>query len=202
MKNRLVIGLTGNIATGKSTIMQLAAAHGADIIDADRVAHGILTLPAVKDAIAAAFGSGVFADDGTVNRRALGRIVFSDAAALEKLEHITHPAVRAQIMHHIDTSSATILMVEAIKLLEGPLHTVCDQIWVTFCSPYVQIERLKLYRGLTQDEAEARVAAQGSQEEKIARADVVFDTNGPLSATEAQFERAWRMLIAENDWLR
>lgn len=191
---KIVIGLTGNIATGKSTVMQLAAARGADTIDADKVAHGILAQPAVQDAIRATFGDGVFSADGHVNRAALGQIVFSDPSALQKLEQITHPAVRAHIRQQIADSSATIVMVEAIKLLEGPLHTACDTIWVTTCAPETQIDRLIAYRGLSRVDAEIRVRAQAPQADKIARADVVIDTDGPFSETKAQFERAWATL--------
>lgn len=196
MKHKIIVGLTGNIATGKSTIMQLAAAHGAETIDADKVAHSVLKQAVVKHDIRLLFGAGVFAPDGEVDRAALGKIVFSDAAHLRALEAITHPAVRRQIAAQIAASHAPVVFVEAIKLLEGPLKDAVDQIWVTFCSPYTQIERLTRYRGLTIDEARQRVQAQGAQEAKIAAADVVIDTNGELSATQAQFEQAWAQLLA------
>lgn len=186
-----IIGLTGNIATGKSTVMALAQQRGADTIDADKVAHDVLTFDQVKVAIRDTFGDKVFDADGAVMRKALGEIVFSRIDLLQKLEEITHPAIRQTIVERMQASTASVLIVEAIKLLEGPLHTYCDQIWVTFCSPYMQIERLKQYRGLSQVEAEMRVNAQPAQHDKLLKADVVIDTNESLSATEAQFAAAW-----------
>lgn len=193
---RIVIGLTGNIATGKSTVMQLAADRGAATIDADKVVHAVLRSTSVKDAIRAAFGDDVFDGNGEINRRALGTIVFNDPAALRKLEGITHPATRAEILRRIDASSATVVMLEAILLLEGPLHTHCDTIWVTTCTRATQIARLQRYRGFSREDAARRVDAQAPQAEKVARADVVIDTEGSVQDTERQFERAWRALPA------
>jgi dephospho-CoA kinase len=85
-------------------------------------------------------------------------------------------------------------MLEAILLLEGPLHEFCDQIWVTTCSAETQLQRLQTYRNMPEDQARQRIAAQAPQADKIARADVVIDTNGAMDATVAQFEQAWREL--------
>lgn len=196
----LIVGLTGNIATGKSVLMRLAAEKGALTIDADQVVHAILRQDAaVQAAIQAAFGPEMLQPDGSINRTALGQVVFSDPARLRQLESIVHPVVRRQILEQVRHSDAPIIFIEAIKLLEGPLKEVCDYIWVTFCSPYTQIERLKRYRGLDERNARQRVEAQSSQLDKIAQADVVIDTNGEMSATVAQFETAWRTLKLDKD---
>ncbi|MBW7959001.1 MAG: dephospho-CoA kinase [Candidatus Promineofilum sp.] len=195
MNRRIIIGLTGNIATGKSAVMKLAAEHGALVIDADRVVHELLQRDEdIQTAVVAAFGPEVRLPDGRIDRAAVGRIVFGDEQALRRLEDILHPAVREEIARRVATSEAPIVMIEAIKLLEGPLAAVCDQVWVTTCSRATQLERLRVCRGMDDASAVARVEAQSPQEEKIGRADVVIHTDGLMSATQEQFEVAWSNL--------
>jgi len=193
--SRRVIGLTGNIATGKSAVMRLAAEHGALTIDADRVVHDLLDGDAaIQAAVAEAFGPAVRRADGRIDRAALGRLVFGNPAALRRLEGLLHPATRAEIARRVAAAEAPVVMIEAIKLLEGPLAAACDEVWVTTCARATQLERLRVCRGLDEAAAVTRVDAQSPPEEKIARADVVIYTDGPLSATEEQFEAAWRAL--------
>ena len=195
MNRRIIIGLTGNIATGKSAVMKLAAEHGALVIDADRVVHELLQRDEdIQTAVVAAFGPEVRLPDGRIDRAAVGRIVFGDEQALRRLEDILHPAVREEIARRVATSEAPIVMIEAIKLLEGPLAAVCDQVWVTTCSRATQLERLRVCRGMDDASAVARVEAQSPQEEKLGRADVVIHTDGLMSATQEQFEAAWSNL--------
>ena len=195
MNRRIIIGLTGNIATGKSAVMKLAAEHGALVIDADRVVHELLQRDEdIQTAVVAAFGPEVRLPDGRIDRAAVGRIVFGDEQALRRLEDILHPAVREEIARRVATSEAPIVMIEAIKLLEGPLAAVCDQVWVTTCSRATQLERLRVCRGMDDASAVARVEAQSPQEEKIGRANVVIHTDGLMSATQEQFEAAWSNL--------
>jgi dephospho-CoA kinase len=192
---RRIIGLTGNIATGKSAVMRLAAERGALTIDADRIVHELLDGdPAIQEAVVAAFGPVVRRPDGRINRAALGRVVFDDAAALRRLESILHPAVRGEIARRVADAAAPVVMIEAIKLLEGPLAELCDRIWVTTCSRETQLARLRVCRGLDESAATARVDAQNPQAEKIARAHMVIHTDGLLRETEAQFEAAWSAL--------
>lgn len=194
LADKTIIGLTGNIATGKSAVMRLAAAQGALTIDADRVVHRILAGDtAVQQQIAAAFGDDVLDADGQIIRPALGQIVFNDPNALVRLEQIVHPAVHQRVLAQIHTCPEAVIMIEAIKLLEGKLHTICAQVWVTTCTRERQLERLQICRGLDVATAVTRIDAQAPQAAKIARADVVIDTNGLMTATQAQFERAWRM---------
>lgn len=199
MSRQIIIGLTGNIATGKSAVMKLAAERGALIIDADRVVHDLLRQDEnIRQSITDTFGPGVRLPDGQINRVALGRVVFSDEQQLQKLEDILHPAVREEIARRVATAVATahvpVVMIEAIKLLEGPLAAVCDQIWVTTCSRVTQLERLRVCRGMDDESAVARIDAQPPQEDKIARADVVIHTDGLMTATQEQFERYWAVL--------
>jgi dephospho-CoA kinase len=192
MSRRVIIGLTGNIATGKSAVMRLAADRGALTIDADKVVHDLLEADAaVRQAVVDAFGSGVQRADGRIDRTALGAIVFQNPAALTRLEGMLHPATRLEIARRVQVAAVDVVMIEAIKLLEGPLAEVCDQVWVTTCPPAVQLERLRVCRGLDEAAALARITAQRPQSEKIDRADVVIDTSGLMQDTQVQFEKAW-----------
>jgi dephospho-CoA kinase len=193
--SKLLIGLTGNIATGKSAVMRLAAGHGALTIDADKVVHDILANdPTVQAAIAVAFGSQVRKPTGQIDRAALGQIVFGDPEALRDLEAMLHPAVRVEIGRRLRESDARIVMIEAIKLLEGGLAQMCHQVWVTRCPQTLQIDRMRICRGMDMEGAVARIKAQPPQEEKVALADVVIDTGGLMRDTERQFELAWQRL--------
>jgi dephospho-CoA kinase len=193
--DKLIIGLTGNIATGKSTVMRFAAEQGALTLDADKIVHQIMDSdPAIRRAIANKFGANIQRPDGRINRAALGAIVFRDADALRSLEGIMHPAVRANIEATIEASETAVIMVEAIKLLEGPLADICDQLWVTDCQRIHQIDRLMVCRGLDWETAVMRVNAQPSQEAKVARADVVIETDGTIADSRSQFEMAWERL--------
>ncbi|MDX1665516.1 MAG: dephospho-CoA kinase [Candidatus Promineifilaceae bacterium] len=193
--NKTIVGLTGNIATGKSAVMRMAAEKGALTLDADQIVHDILEGDAsMQAAIAVAFGPDVRRLDGSIDRAALAEIVFSDAEALRDLELMLHPAVRQQIQQRIDESDHEVVMVEAIKLLEGELVELVDEVWVTRCPRRLQIERLMVCRGMDGETAALRVRAQNPQEAKVARADVVIDTDGTMASTQAQFEMAWEQL--------
>ena len=193
---RIVVGLTGNIATGKSAVMRLAAEQGALTLDADKLVHEILDGDtAVQNAIVTTFGLAVRRDDGRIDRAALGQIVFADAAALQRLEAIVHPAVRALLVRRIANSSAPVIMIEAIKLLEGALRAMCQQIWVTDCTVERQLQRLQICRGLDEETAMIRIKAQSPAALKTAAADVVIDTNGLMDDTVAQFAVGWAALL-------
>jgi dephospho-CoA kinase len=196
VSGKIIIGLTGNIATGKSAVMRLAAERGALTIDADKVVHEILNSDtAVQAEIVETFGESVLAGDGRINRAALGKIAFNDDQALLKLEQILHPRVTSRILNLIQESAADVVMIEAIKLLEGTLWTICREIWVTTCSYERQLQRLEVCRGMETAVAEARINAQSPAQEKIARADVVIDTDGLMRETERQFSAAWSRLV-------
>jgi dephospho-CoA kinase len=211
-----IIGLTGNIACGKSTVLELLREHGAHVLDADRVTHE-LQAPGqpVYHAIVAEFGAGILsAPGGPIDRRALGAIVFADPAALRRLEQIVHPAVRERIMSWLESVGdggqaqrrgelrmgvgaphPPIAVIDAIKLLEGGWKQICDAVWVVTCPPEQQLARLISTRGMREDEARARIAAQPPQADKVAQADVVIDNSGSLEATRRQVEAAWQALL-------
>lgn len=196
--NKTIIGLTGNIATGKSAVLRMAAQRGALVLDADKLVHEIMDNDtSMQAAIAVAFGSEVRRPDGRIDRPALAAIVFSDPQALRDLENMMHPAVRQELDRRVNESEAAVVVVEAIKLLEGELAALCDQVWVTNCSPRTQIERLMVCRGMDSETAALRVQAQNPQEEKVARADVVIDTSGTMADTARQFEAAWEAMLAQ-----
>lgn len=195
---RKVIGLTGNIGTGKSTVLAMLRALGADVIDADRVAHEVMRPGAAAyQGIVDAFGPDILAPDGAIDRIKLGARVFREAAALQRLEAIVHPAVFAAIQALLAASQAPVVVIEAIKLLEAGLSvTLCDTVWVVTATHEQQVERLMRTRGLSQPEAEMRIQAQPPQEEKVKRADRVIDNRGTLAETAAQVEAAWQALLA------
>jgi dephospho-CoA kinase len=190
--DKYLVGLTGNIATGKSAVLKMAAEREALILDADQIVHNILDGDHfVQEAVVALFGPEIQLPDGRIDRAAVAEIVFNDPDALVALERIMHPAVRRRLFEQIDLSPNQIVFIEAIKLLEGGLADECEEIWVTRCPQETQIERLVAFRAMDRDEAFTRVNAQSPQAEKVALADVVIDTAGTLDDTEAYFNLAW-----------
>jgi dephospho-CoA kinase len=186
-----VIGLTGNIGCGKSTVARMLAERGARVIDADRVYHDLIAGPGeLPDLIVAAFGDSVRAFDGSIDRRALGQIVFADPAALRRLEEITHPYVGRRVWSILSAEQPRLAVIEAIKLLEASWRNRCDQIWVVTCDADQQVKRLARSRGLSADDVALRARAQSSQAEKARQADVVIDNSGSLDETRRQVESA------------
>jgi dephospho-CoA kinase len=197
MSARYVIGLTGNIASGKSLVARMLAERGADVVDADRVAHETL-LPGTDEtaAIAQRFGPGVIGADGAVDRPSLGRIVFGDPVALADLEAIVHPGARRRILRRVADSTSAVAVIEAIKLLEGPLVDHVNAVWVVTAPRESRIRRLVEDRGMAPDEAARRVDAQNPEDEKVRRADVVITNDGSLDELRHQVEAAWASLQA------
>lgn len=193
-----VIGLTGNIGCGKSAVAGMLRRLGADFVDADTIVHELLAAGTpVTAQVVRRFGEAVLKPDGAVDRPALARIVFADPRALRDLERITHPAVRKVIDHRLATSTAPVVVIEAIKLLESGLHLLCDQVWVVTCPEETQVERLVASRGMLREDALRRIRAQPPQAEKVARADVVIDNGGDLEQTWQQVKAAWERLTSE-----
>ncbi len=194
--SKTLIGLTGNIACGKSTVLRQLAALGAHTIDADSLIHSILRkggdayTPVVEE-----FGEGIVGEGREIDRRALGRIVFSDPAKLRRLEEIEHPIVRRIIEEGVRGASEPIVVLDAIKLIESGWADKCDAVWIVTCPRKQQIERLMRTRGYSSEEAELRIDAQSAQEDKVARADVVIDNSGTLEETRKQVLDAWGTTI-------
>jgi dephospho-CoA kinase len=169
---------------------------GADVIDADKVAHEAMRAGTrVHAQIVDAFGPRILTTDGEVDRKRLGAIVFSDPKALARLEAIVHPATLEAIDRRIAHTGADVIIIEAIKLIESGLVDKCDSVWVTTCRPEQQIKRIMDARRLSRAQAAQRVEAQPPQEEKVAHADVVIDNAGSLSATREKVKVAWKRTI-------
>jgi dephospho-CoA kinase len=194
------IGLTGPIGCGKSTVGGWLAARGANVIDADAEARAVTAAgqPA-HDAILERFGDVLRGPDGTLDRAALARLVFSDAAALRDLEAIVHPAVRPRILAAIqaaDAAGARAVVIEAIKLVEGGLAALCDETWLVTCTPDEQRARLA-GRGVAPDDAARRIAAQADIAARFAAAATrIVDTGGERAAAEARTAAAYAAALA------
>ncbi len=187
-----MIGITGNIAVGKSRVRQMLAAMGADAIDADQIAHQVM-MPGepVWQAVIETFGREIVGADGQIQRAALGKIVFSDPAALKRLEAITHPAIRQRIDQLVRSSDKDIIVIEAIKLLEGDLKDAVDSVWVVDAAPQTQHRRLTAARGLSDADARQRIGAQNRQADKIRQADVIIQNDGGIEDTLKQVQYQW-----------
>ncbi|MCY3864211.1 MAG: dephospho-CoA kinase [Chloroflexi bacterium] len=193
--DKYLIGLTGNIAVGKSLVREMLSELGAATIDADHVAHQVIRKgEAAYERIIDAFGAGILDSDGEILRAALGEIVFADPARLKQLEGITHPAIRRRIDQRIRDAEARVTVIEAIKLLEGELKNAVDSVWVVDASPRTQRQRLISARGLSPAEAERRITLQNSQADKLRQADIVIRNDGDARETRAQVAQAWGKL--------
>lgn len=191
----LRVALTGGIATGKSYCLARFAALGLPVIDADRLSRdAVAPGSAALEAVRTRFGSQIIAADGTLNRRALAAIVFPDPAARRDLEAIVHPHVRAALEAWFATLRADAIAVAEIPLLfETAREDRFDRVVVAACPPEVQLERLAA-RGLSPEDARARLASQIPIAEKAARADDVIDTSGTMAETDRQVLRVLRTL--------
>lgn len=194
-----VIGITGGIGSGKSTASQILAELGAEVIDADKVGHKIYLpdTPAWRE-IVAAFGEQVLAADRTIDRSKLGPVVFADPKALQTLNGITHGKIYAFIQGQIDyirqKQAAQVLVVEAAILLEAGWQSLVEQLWVVTASVDVVIARLKAYKNFTEEQARARIAAQLSNDERMAQADRVIWNDHGLPELRQAVEDAWQSL--------
>lgn len=195
---KFVIGLTGNIATGKSVVRKMLEHVGAFGIDADALANRAIQpgAPGYEPALKA-FGTFLLKDNGELDRTKLGQIVFTDHAALALLESIVHPLVREALDVLVRKSKNRVVVIEAIKLLESPLRAACDVIWVTTADRARQLARLQQQRGMSLQQAELRMAAQSPQEDKVAQADTLIHNNGSIEDTWEQVKAAWKLLFPE-----
>jgi dephospho-CoA kinase len=195
-----LLGLTGNIACGKSAVVEMLRQRGATVIDADKVVHGLMEPGGtIYGPVVEAFGTQILAEpdqagNRPIDRRKLGAIVFANPAELARLEGISHPRVRTEILRQIQVAPTRLVVLDAIKLLEGGLSKGCDAVWVVTCPPETQLERLMRRNNFSREEALLRIQAQPPQSEKVAAADVVIDNGGSLAATEEQVEAAWQKI--------
>jgi dephospho-CoA kinase len=193
----LVIGLTGGIGSGKSTVSALLAAKGAVVVDADEVVREQQRPGTpVFDAMVERFGPGIVGAGGALDRAAVADIVFADPQALEDLNNIVHPAVGAEIARRMEALSST----DAVVVLDVPLLVEASRgyplagLLVVDVDPDIAVERLVMQRGMTEEDARSRMSRQASREERRARADVVIDNRGTPSDLARQVDAVW-------DWI-
>jgi dephospho-CoA kinase len=193
---KYVIGLTGNIATGKSVVRRMLEHLGAYTIDADALSHRVISKGAPGyQPVLDKFGTWLLDKDGQIDRAKLGRLVFGDGQALAQLEDIIHPFVRQAIDLLIKRATQRVIIVEAIKLLESSLRTKCDSIWVTDAPQDVQIERLMRKRGMSREDAVQRINAQTAQKHKLAAANEVITNTGSYEDLWKQVNDAWKKIF-------
>lgn len=198
----MLLGLTGDIACGKSTVARMLAGYGAMLIDADALVHELYTDPAFAARVASLFERPVLAVDGTVDRARLGAVVFQNSGALQRLEALVHPAVADLRDRRIErlrrSDPAAVIVIEAVKLIESGQAAGCDAVWCVTCSREVQLARLMQERGLTYDQACERLASQPSFAAKRALLGpiplVLLENNGTLAELERQVSRQWDKL--------
>jgi dephospho-CoA kinase len=193
-----LLGLTGNIACGKSTVGQLLADRfGADYVDADRLVHALYASGTSETrAIADRFGHELLREtDATIDRRRLGDMVLGDRAALRDLERILDPGVRKAISERIARSKAAVLVLDAIRLIESGTAARCDAVWVVVCEPDAQVQRLQASRGMTAEQAALRIAAQTPAAEKMRHATAVITNHGTLDDLASQVDAAWHTTV-------
>ena len=200
MASRRVIGLTGGIGSGKTTVAGILAELGADVLDSDKVGHDVYR-PGTDGfrQVTEAFGRDIVAADGTIDRRKLGARVFDDPEALRRLNAIVHPliglAVRAWLQQAQAEPNTMPIVIEAAVLMEAGWQFF-DEVWVVIVEPETAIARVMASRGMTADEVRSRLAVQMSNEERVRRANRVIDNDGTPAELRARVEEAWRTVAA------
>ena len=195
-----VIGLTGGIGSGKSTVSDMLRGKGAAVVYADQVGHEVYRPgTAVWDEVVAAFGRQVLTAEGEIDRRKLGGIVFADPEARRRLNAITHPPMRRLMAERLDElrrQGVRVAVLEAALLIEASWVDLTDEVWLTLAPSAVAAERLMQRSGLSREEAEARIASQLSNEERLGHANVVIDTDCSLEEVARRVDELWEGLMA------
>ncbi len=182
-----IIALTGGIASGKSTVADTLREQGVPVVDADAIsraltAQGGQALPAIR----AAFGDGVFLPDGQLDRRALGRVVFEDGTARERLNAILHPLIRQEMQRQIEACPSPLVVLDVPLLYESGMQDMADAVWCVYCPQSEQLSRVMARDGLTESEALARIRSQWPAERKLALAQVAIRTDRPMEETRSE----------------
>jgi dephospho-CoA kinase len=198
-----VIGLTGGIGSGKSTVARILEEQGAHVLSADLIGHEVYLpgRPAYREIIEA-FGKEVVADDGTIDRKKLGAIVFSDPRHLRKLNTITHPRMKGMIrekLAELKRSGVRVAVLEAALLFDAGWDDLADEVWVTVVPPEIAAKRSAARSGLSEQEVMERIKTQMSNEERVRRAQVVISTEGGLEDTRRRTLKEWEALRARLD---
>jgi dephospho-CoA kinase len=193
---RIVLGVTGNIATGKSTVVNVLRELGAHHIDADLVYRDLVApgQPLLQD-LADHFGESIIDENGSLDRRALGAIVFSDPEKLQELDAIAHPAVIEESDRRAEEIRDGVVVMDAVKLIESGHAEACDEIWLVTAPEEMQIRRIMKRNDVDADEARRRVAAQPPLEPKLDRADVVIENSGTIDELRSQVMDEWDEML-------
>ena len=196
----LVIGLTGSIGTGKSEAARHLEALGASIISADQVGHEAYT-PNTEawEQVVAAFGDGILGEDGEIDRRALGAIVFSDSGQLDKLNQIMHPRMARMVADKIEvlrSQGVGVVVVEAALLFEAGWDSLVEEVWVTDSPEEMVIQRLKQRNGLSEEEARKRISSQMDRAQRLDRSDFIIDNSGDMAGLERAIKELWDNRVA------
>ncbi len=196
-----VIGLTGGIASGKSTAARTLAELGARVVDADEVAREIVApgQPALAE-IVRTFGREMLLSDGTLDRKRLGALIFADADKRRALNAITHPRIAMETqarLGRLREEGVPVAIYEAALLVENRVHEALDGLIVVVCDEATQLERLIARDGYSEADARARIAAQAPVAEKLKAATWVVDTSGPLADTKKQLARVWEEILSK-----
>ena len=191
----MVIGLTGSIGTGKSEAARQLEALGASIISADQVGHEAYT-PNTEawEQVVAAFGDDILQDDGEIDRRKLGAVVFSDPGQLEKLNQIMHPRMARMVADKIEElrdQGVEVVVVEAALLFEAGWDSLVEEVWVTDSTEQVVIERLKQRNGMSEEEARKRISSQMDRSERLERSDYVIENSGDMATLGSTIKELW-----------
>ena len=196
----MVIGLTGSIGTGKSEAARQLEALGASIISADQVGHEAYT-PNTEawEQVVAAFGDDVLQDDGEIDRRKLGAVVFSDPGQLEKLNQIMHPRMARMVADKIEElrdQGVEVVVVEAALLFEAGWDSLVEEVWVTDSTEQVVIERLKQRNGMSEEEARKRISSQMGRTERLERSDYVIENSGDMATLGNTIKELWNRRVS------
>lgn len=195
----MILGVTGNIASGKSSVCRELARRGAVVVDADQLAREVVAPGGpVLEQLVSVFGKDILKADGNLDRQCLGDLVFSDPSARDRLNAIVHPAIAALSVQRLQElrPNASLIVYEAPLLFEVGAEARVDKVLVVTIEPDVQLDRLMERDGLDRQSAQQRIDAQMLQEQKIARADYVIDNSASKEETIAQVERLWPLLLA------
>lgn len=196
LPGKFVIGLTGNIATGKSVVRRMLEHLGAYTIDADALTHRSYAKGAPGyQLVIDKFGKWLLNREGEIDRKKLGNLVFGDVEAMRQLEEIVHPLVRQATEMLTKRATQPVVVIEAIKLLEGDLRMMCDSIWVTNAPEVIQVERLMRKRGFTREQAQERIHAQSPQSAKVNMANMVITNTGSYDDLWKQVSEMWKEII-------
>jgi dephospho-CoA kinase len=196
----LVIGLTGSIGTGKSEAARQLEALGASIISADQVGHEAYT-PSTEawEQVVVAFGDDILQEDGEIDRKKLGAVVFSDPGQLDRLNQIMHPRMARMVSDKIEVlrgQGVGVVVVEAALLFEAGWDSLVEEVWVTDSPEEIVIERLKQRNGMSEEEARKRISAQMDRSERLERSDAVIDNSGDMAGLESAIKELWDRRVA------